>query len=205
MAAPDPNKILKGGGTIWLSPNLPLGGYAPDVDPLEDFKTGATQLGSFEKGRHVRVVDNEAVLAPDEGGIPVEFLRGKPVNILLFMLRTWDNDVVNTIFPRTTLDDTTQTRSVQEHRDSVRSGSLMSDDEVSVLYVPGDPLTEPSIWIRRAIPFVTESEDAQERMVQLLGLRQFRSTPVAFYAMPTSEGPPCQVGLLETFTASDPA
>lgn len=140
MAAPSALAIPRVSGKLILTPTN-------NNDPGNDY--GGTVLGAVRRVAFEPGYDQIPINAEDHGqAIEVIHLQGNPV--IGGLLRGWDGDALNTLFPGYALSNSQHTVTFPG---SFLSGRTLSSRAVKVLYA-ADRSDHPSILLYNAIPIV---------------------------------------------------
>lgn len=184
-------------------------GYARDIrsipgrlvanptDLSAAYPYGGTELGivrsiAVDLSLRVRFVQSEAA-----GGGPLRKLRLGQASALTAVLRTWDADMVATLFPNTQIEDglPVQINSDRpgsgETGDFDRIGTWGDDDEIVLLFAPFAPLTHEAFIMYRASPHTEEAAKMQLSLTKEIGLA------VAFMGLTDDSGRRHRHALLE--------
>ena len=185
MALPDLSRIQRIPGRLVQDPT--------DFTAPAAYPYGGTSLGSA-KGVHARwTVVMTPVRAAAFGTVKNMLYAGESV-IMVAALRTHDEDAVSAIFTRVATGGVTGRGVVEHHHSSYRAGQLQASRAIKICHVPDDPLSQPALYLRLAIPMLEE----QARIMR--SMRDETVYPVVFQAIPPSSGPTVQMGLIEDLT-----
>jgi hypothetical protein len=121
------------------------------------------------------------VTAEEYGGQRVDgVITGEGCSIG-FILRSWDKDVLQRVFPNTSVGASSGRRLVASPG-AVRPGELMSNRSVVLLFTPDDADRHPMFLMRRALPAIKETAEVMLRVDQEFGL------PVIFHGIRDASG-----------------
>jgi len=151
MATRDPLKALRVPGRVCINPtDNPPGSSVP-------FPFGGIELGLVRDVVLRRRERRFSNTAEEFGGEPAEELYLGETWDLLFALRGFDNDAIQTLFPNTTAHALSGQRGIVHPGSNRREGSAWSTaSAVRLLFAPDEPLSHPGVYFRSAIPLVAE-------------------------------------------------
>lgn len=179
MADHDLDDVLRVGGRLCINP----------TDKTQDFPHGGTALGVISDVVWKPIFKTEASLAADDkfaGSAQEHYFLGED-GILGVELRQWHNDVINTIFPNTTLG-TSGLRIIGDADHSAtpfRPGRRLSGRAVKLLFSPDDQDNHPAVLFPKAVPMLEETAE-----LNLVVIDEYRLL-VLFHALwDTSTTPP---------------
>jgi hypothetical protein len=116
------------------------------------------------------------VTAEEYGNQRVEGTQTTSGCALGFVLRGWDKDCIERIFPNTASGSFSGKRRVVEPS-TIRPGERLSNRSIVLLFAPDDRDRHPMFVMRRALPALEETAEIRLHMDEDFGL------PVVFYAI----------------------
>lgn len=131
---------------------------------------GGTGLGSIRSVHLLRQSAAYPVTIEALGGEPVEYLEPGEVWGLGAVLRTWQDDVLSTLFPSTSLSTgTTTQRKILGVPGTTKAGTWMSARAVKLVFTPdgaghaksatAPDVRAPFVVLYRAVPLVREQQE----------------------------------------------
>lgn len=169
---------------------------APSANPVQlargTLSFGGTQLGSTRAHVYKPGHRQEAIPAWEWGGSLADKLWLGAIPVFLAVLRTFDSDAVNLIFPST---EVTAGRRRILHKvndnSAARSGAVLLSSMADVLlWTPLNTTTHQAIKMYAAIPEVEATAEFQFSPLAEFGM------PVVFTALPYTDGVQDRMGKL---------
>lgn len=155
----DPRNITSIPGRLVINPTSLTSAYPG----------GGTGLGIVQDIELHLEQPYKMVMAEEFGGQAVEGTIAREGCVLGAIIRSWDKDALQRLFPNTTLGSTTQKRKVAAPG-SIRPGEKLSDRSVVLVFWPDDTDRHPFFVMRRALPCVKETADVALRIDQEYGI-----------------------------------
>ncbi len=155
--------------------------------PSDDWPHGGTGLGSTRGITLKHFGADFPVTAEEFGGEPVEVLQRAEAWGLACVLRTFDNDAVNTVFPNTSVGATTQHRKIVIPG-TRKAGRRRSDNAVVLAFTPDNERDAPMILLYNAVPMLEETAALNFNREEDVGI------PVVFMGIRNSAGLIMEVG-----------
>ncbi len=183
MAASNPRDIMSLPGRLVINPSSLTTAYPG----------GGTGLGIVQDLSLVLEQPYKAVLAEEFGGQAVEGTIVREGCVLGAILRSWDKDALNKLFPNTTVTSTSEKRLVSSPG-TIRPGEKLSDRSAVLVFWPDDTDRHPFFVMRRALPCIKESEAIALRMDQEYGI------PMLFFGIQDTSGRLYAFGPKESIT-----
>lgn len=146
MALPDATKIFRVPGRLCIDP----------TNLATAFPHGGTALGIASQIRVVTGLEEASITAEEFGGQAVDVLLMQRDFFMTTLLRQWDNDAINTLFPNTSAGASGD--KVINWPGSNRSGYLLSNRTVKLCFTADRQTEHPSVIIYKAIPLPEEQE-----------------------------------------------
>lgn len=176
MAIPDVTNIRSLRGWLCKDPTdiglpFPHGGIA----------LGVVKDGTFRPGIRTRVL-----VAEEWGNSPVEGVYAGEACILTCLLREFDADAMDSVFPNSVSGTV---RNYPSTTREVRPGALATDRKIALLFSPRDIGDNPFIVIHKAMPMV------QESMALQLMISTEATMGVMFQGIPDSAGRTYEMGV----------
>lgn len=156
---------------FYLSGNLIDLGSSPDLSTSSPY--GGTLLGSFRNGVFAFNPTHAEIAAEEFGGQKVEWVQASEAAALTVVLREFDADALQTIFPNTTLSTLTDKASVEGRVHGsgvVGAGSRATDRSTKILVESVSPELVPSLLLYNAVPMPSEASEIQIGTVDQFGL-----------------------------------
>jgi len=169
MSAPNVSNIYRSPGRLVKNP----------TDLSAAYPHGGTEIGIARDMLFRPNIKTRQIVA-EEFKTPVEVLFTGSSPIMAGVMRTWDNDIMTTLFPETQTSsrgDVGVLGSV-----STRGGKKMSSRAITLLFSPMAVDLHKHILIYNAIPVVEEAFEMKLSLAEELGI------PFFFQAAPDAAG-----------------
>ena len=177
------NQALKNPGRLCINP----------TDLSIAFPHGGTDLGLVRVIRAVPAYVYTKILAEEFGFRMVEAIRTKPAWAVAAILRGFDDNAIETVWPVSTIGAATGERIIQEGKradDTVhREGLRLSENEVVLCFSPDQLEAHRMVLFQKAIPMIDEAAALD------FATAADNETPVVFVAYPSQDAEaPVQIG-----------
>lgn len=173
MSAPYARDVLKIPGKLVKTPtNLST------VFPYGGTELGVVRDMAFQIGHKIDVPEAEEFKAP------AAILNGGETPVFACVLRSWDNDMISTVWHNIQTSTYSQIGMIGKVSGSgiVRAGANMTDRGIKLLFAPQADDRHPSILLYNAVPLLSEAAELQLSIGREMGLA------LMFRAMPDSTG-----------------
>jgi hypothetical protein len=154
---------------------------------------GGTELGIVQDIVLTIEQPYKFIEAEEFGGQRVEAVVTREGCALGAVLRAWDKDALNRVFPNTALGAVTGKRKVSAPG-TIRPGEKLSDRSVVLVFWPDDRDRHPFFVMWRALPAIQETSDIQLKLNEEFGL------PVMFFGIQDTSGRLYTMGLPHDIT-----
>lgn len=164
--------------------------YANPTDLSTTAPFGGTALGLVRDMIFKPIVRTSTVTAEEFGSPVIEAVYAGEQALFSCVLREFDSDAISAIFPNSAAGSTTGDRIIQGRvSGSVnRPGYLLSNKQLTLLFMPRSLDHHPCILMRNAIPAVDETMEIQLSLSEEVGMA------VNFYCTPDSSGRVYDIG-----------
>lgn len=166
MATPNVRDILRVPGKLCINP----------TNLTAAFPHGGTALGIVHDVAIRLEQPCQYITAEEYGNQKIEGVIVTSGCSLGFILRGWDNDCLNRLFPNTFLGGVTGKRYIVDPG-TIRPGERLTSRAVVLLFSPDDPNRHPMFEMFSAVPAVDETREIQMRMDEDFGI------PVIFHGL----------------------
>lgn len=184
MAAPNTRNVVKIPGTLVKNPTNLSAAYP----------YGGTILGEIRAFSFAVQSKHEEITAEEWGDQVVDIVHGGTSVKLSCVLRGFDNDALEAIFPDTEVAVPSRERRISWRVDNGRAGTLLSTLSFVLLFVPKAADRHNAVLMRDAVPVV---EDALEL---LLSQDKEAELPVLFYGRPDANNKVAEVSRIGDMT-----
>lgn len=161
------------------------------------FPHGGTEMGLTRDAEMRFGISTSLVTAEEWGQAPVESVYTGESAVFAAVLREWDNDAIDNIFPNTGTGATSGDRSILGRVSGGsfnRAGYLLSNKSFILLFSPKAVDRHPMVLVRKAIPMVEETSLMRLSLAEEFGIG------VVFQAIPNSTGQVYDIGKREDLT-----
>ena len=158
MSIPNIDDILRVPGRLCIDPtNLAIA-----------YPHGGIGIGVIRNILVKQASVSYSVTAEEFGKETVDMVYGGETWVLGAVLRSYDKDAIQKLFPNTSLGVSGQR--VISHPGATREGHLLSSRTVKLLFSPDDTTNHPMVLLHKAAPLVEETAEFNLSLAQELGL-----------------------------------